>query len=121
MAAAVFDLVNEYAVDQGSQFAVDFSLKINGVARNIGTPIAYSVRGQIRENFETATIIATFVCSVTDAANGKFRISLTPAVTKLLVPGKYLYDIEIFQSGNDDVICERVIKGKVEITPEITK
>ena len=37
------------------------------------------------------------------------------------MPGKYLYDIEIFQSGNDDVICERVIKGKVEITPEITK
>jgi len=45
--------------------------------------------------------VATFVCTITDAANGSFKMEMAPAVTSGLDAGNYGYDVSFTTAGGD--------------------
>ena len=45
--------------------------------------------------------VATFVCSVTDAANGAFKVEMAPSVSSGIAAGRYGYDVSLTTAGGD--------------------
>jgi hypothetical protein len=58
----------------------------------------YTVDADIRGLLDNVQI-ATFVCTLTDAANGQFTVSLAPATTEALSTGRYGYDVSLTSPG----------------------
>jgi len=58
----------------------------------------YTIDADIKE-LENLTQVATFTCTITDAANGQFSLLLEPATTVGLAVGRYGYDLSLTSSG----------------------
>jgi hypothetical protein len=112
MTAGKYDIT----IDQGSDFANFFAVKENGAAKNL---TGYNARAQMRAKYSDTTPAATFTCTMINASEGTLKMELGPSVTKLLTPGTYYYDLEIYTSNDVSVI--RLLQGKVTLTPEVTK
>lgn len=94
-----------------------------------GTPVDLSestFRAQIRKNFDSENIAATFTCTNTNPAQGEVTIELSATQSEMLEAGeteevsasKYLWDLEAEESGG------RVLPylyGNVKVFREITK
>ena len=60
-----------------------------------------------------------FTCTVAgDATTGVVSLSLTAAQTTALDDGRYVYDLEIEQTGTGNVT--RVIEGVITVRPNVT-
>ena len=103
-------------IDQGSTY----SGKIPVIGSN-KLPVdltGYSARGQIRRSYQSLTSIS-FSTSIDDPSSGVIFINLTPAQTGALKAGRYVFDVEIYNTSGSDVI--RVCEGQAEVTPRATK
>ena len=100
-------------IDQGSDFGAEVELlQDDGTPMNLAdaTPLA-----QMKRSYYSLTSYA-FQASVLEAANGKIKLAMTGANSKLLKPGRYVYDVLLTQfAGNT-----RVLEGVVTIYPEVT-
>ena len=112
MTAARYDLV----IDQGSDFAIEFTVNESGSAKNL---TGYTARAQLRPTKSSATLTATFTCSIPNPANGKINMSLTNAITTGLAAGRFFYDLEIFTAS--DGVVQRLLFGEVTLTQEVTR
>ena len=112
MTAARYDLV----IDQGSDFAIEFTVNESGSAKNLS---GYTARAQLRPTKSSSTLTATFVCSIPTPSNGKISMTLTNTITAGLAAGRYFYDLEIFTSS--DTLVQRLLFGEVTITQEVTR
>ena len=112
MSAARYDLV----IDQGSDFAIEFTVNESGSAKNLS---GYSARAQLRPSKNSSTLSATFTCGIAVPANGKISMTLPNATSKTLTAGRYHYDLEIFTSS--DALVTRLLIGEVTLTQEVTR
>ena len=49
-------------------------------------------------------------------------MSLTNTQTDALKPGRYVYDVELqFTDSSGANIIERILEGKITVTPSVTK
>lgn len=112
MSAGKYDII----IDQGADFARQLVVKEDGTVKNLSI---YDARAAMRSSKTAAAVSATFTCTITDAANGVLKFELSNSVTKNLTPGIYYYDLEIYTGG--DAAVQRLLEGKVTVTPEITK
>jgi hypothetical protein len=102
-------------IDQGTTFNAIVTVKgNNGVALVL---TGYTVASQMRKSYSSTTSYA-FTATIYDAATGKVKISLPPATSSAMKPGRYLYDIEVTSGAGDKL---RVVEGLVILTPEITR
>jgi hypothetical protein len=102
-------------IDQGSTYASVIDVKDgNGLPFNL---TGYTSRGQIRKSYSSINAI-NFVTSINLPLQGKVGISLTAAQTRAMKSGRYIYDVEIFNSGGQVI---RVTEGQVEISPASTQ
>ena len=112
MSAARYNLV----IDQGSDFAINFTVKEDGSAKNL---TGYSARAQMRTSKTSSTVTATFNCSIPDPSTGVITTSLGHSVSSALTAGTYVYDLEIFTANNATVT--RLLQGSVDLTQEVTR
>lgn len=106
----------DIVIDQGSTY----SGKIPVVGAN-GLPVdltGFSARGQIRRSYQSLTSV-NFSTSIENPTSGVIFINLTPDQTGAMKPGRYVFDVEIFNTDETDVI--RVCEGQAEVTPRATK
>ena len=61
---------------------------------------------------------SSFSFSVTDASLGKIKISLTPAQTAAINPGKYFYDIKLTKPDGTKI---RVVEGQMTVKKAVTR
>jgi hypothetical protein len=102
-------------IDQGSTYIGNIPvIGSNNLPVNLE---GYSARGQIRRS-HYSSIFTSFVCQILDSENGIVTISLTPIQTSALKPGRYVFDVEIYNSGGTDVV--RISEGQVTVTPRVT-
>lgn len=112
----------EITMDQGATFSEEVVLKnIDDTAFDLTN---YSVRGKLRRSVASSTA-TDFTCTVTDAANGTFILSLTSAQTAALTAQNYVttiyhYDVEIFDSSSPPTVY-RVLRGRIFLEPEVTR
>jgi len=100
-------------VDQGTTFST--SVTFNSES---GTPVDfsnYSGEAQIRKHYTSSNSVS-FSVSLTNT--GIVTLALTANQTSNLVAGRYVYDLEVTDSGN---VISRLIEGIVTVTPNVTK
>tara|TARA_B110000977_G_C10633614_1_gene321178 strand:- start:151 stop:489 length:339 start_codon:yes stop_codon:yes gene_type:complete len=112
MSAARYNLV----IDQGSDFAVDFTISEDGTVKNLA---GFSARAQMRTTKNSDTLSGTLSCSVPDPASGTIRMSLPHATSTAMAAGRYYYDLEIYTAS--DAAVTRILYGEVNLTQEVTR
>ena len=112
----------DITIDQGSDATIEIHLvDADGAAKNLSS---YSIAAKMKKNFNSDSSDTTdFAALITDAGNGVASISLTNTQTDALkAPGRYVYDVEIsFIDSDTNTIVERVLEGKIHVTPSVTK
>jgi hypothetical protein len=112
MTAAVYNLV----IDQGSDFAIEFTVAEAGTAKNLS---GYSARAQLRATKSSSSVSATFTCTIPTPANGKINMTLPNGTSAALTAGRFFYDLEIFTAN--DTLVNRLLFGEVTVTQEVTR
>ena len=104
------------SIDQGSDYATDITISDSGTVKNL---TGYSARAQLRSTIASDTLEASFVCPIADPTTGVVNISMTNAVSKLLNPQTYVYDLEIHTAA--DAFVQKILYGTVKVAPEVTR
>ena len=112
MAAGTYDIV----IDQGSDFAIEIAVSQDGVATTLGS---HTARAQLRPSPTSGTKTADFVCAITNASQGKIKMSLANATTAAIASGKYYYDLELVNTSTS--VFNRLLQGVARVTPEVTR
>ena len=100
-------------IDQGSTFVLVFEMtdedkipvNLTGVTAN----------GAMRKYYTTSNLI-NFSTS-TNGQLGTISLQLTANQTNALVPGRYVYDVELNNNG----VISRVVEGYVTVTPRVMR
>ena len=107
--------VNNLYVDQGTTFnAVVQVFGDDGLPFNL---TGFTPTAQVRKNYATNTVAATFTSSVQTAANGTISLGLTASETGNLKYGRYVYDVEITNGST----IYRPVEGIVTVYPQVTR
>lgn len=102
-------------VDQGASFETTINLTDdNGDLVDLS---GYTGAGQIRKHYTSSN--ATNITVTLGGANGTVTLGLSANATSNLVAGRYVYDVELVDSGNTTV--SRIFEGIVTVTPQVTR
>lgn len=105
---------------QGSTFSRTLTYKIDDTPVNL---VGYNARLQVRE-YHSAPDYVIGIDSFSGSANiytggsaGTINININPITTASIIPGKYVYDLEIYTTTN----VYRLVEGNFVVTPEVTR
>ena len=104
-------------IDQGETYTNTNSVFLaDGVtAMNL---TGYTVASKMRKHY-TSTASHTINTTITSPATaGLIDSSLSATETSAITAGYYVYDLEITSSGG---VVTRVVEGKIQMKPEVTK
>lgn len=112
----------DITIDQGADVAVEIHLtNKDGSPKNL---INHSIAAKMKRTYtsDSADTLA-FTCIVANpASSGIATISLTNLQTGSLRAGQYVYDVEMsFVDSDAATIVERVLEGKILVTPSVTR
>ena len=121
-------------IDQGSDVEIklelynpDGTMKILNKYDTIGQQITplYSATGKIKKSFNS-TDSNTYDWGTTTLSPGNEEncvyLSLTNTVTNSMKSGRYVYDVEISATDSQGVVTvERILEGKLTVSPSVTK
>ena len=100
-------------IDQGTTFSTTINLTDDDDA-----PInltGYSGRSKMKKHY-TSSNSHTFTVSL-GGNTGVLVLSLSANQTSNIVPGRYVYDVELIDTSN---VVSRIVEGIVTVTPEVT-
>lgn len=106
----------ELYLDQGTTFnnIINLTDDVTNTPINIS---GYIVTSQLRRSYYSSNASANITCTITDASNGELTLSMTPANTSNLKPGRYVFDVKAIDG--DDV--SRILEGTITVTPQVSK
>jgi len=103
-------------IDQGETFTKTTSVfQADGIT--VQNLTGYTVASKMRKNY-TSTASHTITTTITSFGGGLIASSLTATETSAIKAGYYVYDLEITSSGG---VVTRVVEGKIQMKPEVTK
>jgi hypothetical protein len=112
----------EFTFDQGTNTSIELHLvDANGAAKNL---LGHTLTSKIKKTFNSDSSETTsFATQITNSSGGIATLSLTNAQTNALKAGRHVYDIELshVDSATSDTIVERVLEGRIQVTPSVTK
>lgn len=98
----------------GSTYSLTFIVKnYGGTVFNLS---GYSIRSAIRERYSSSTGIAEFTSSIVVPESGICSISLNATGMAALAPNVYMYNVEVANSGNLNVL--KPIEGYFIVHPD---
>lgn len=109
--------ITEFNIGQGETFKILATIENTNTGGYLDIT-NYSFAGQVRENFTTDEIAASFtITKLTPQTSGSFYIELTPSDTSNLTQRKYVYDVKM-TSGS---VVRRVLEGYFVVRPASTR
>lgn len=109
-------------IDQGTDVAVEIYLvNPDGSEKDL---TGYSAAASLATRYDAPAIEKTaFTAAIQSPATaGVVNLALTNAQTQALNAKKrYVYDVEISVVDNGNTVVERVLEGKLTITPSVTE
>ena len=102
---------------QGSTFSKSLTYKLDDDPVDL---TGYDARLQVREFFYSPdpVLSLTNTSGITlGASAGTISVLIDAATTASLIPGDYVYDLELVAGGT----VTRLIEGKFVVTPEVTR
>lgn len=113
--------ITDFQVGQGETFKIMVQL-LNRSSNNVPLDITnYTLLGQVRENYTTEEIAATFkIDKLTPYNSGSIFIRLDPEDTINLTQRKYVYDVNL-TSGSATTTVRRILEGGLTVRPAVTR
>ena len=112
----------EFTIDQGSDVAIKIHCTDqNGDQKNLA---GFAVAAKLKKNYNSdSSDTHSFTTSINSpTTDGIIQLTLPNATTDILKAGRYVYDVEIsFQDSDDTTIIERILEGRIQVTPSVTK
>jgi hypothetical protein len=112
----------EFTIDQGSDVTIQLNLTdANGAKKNLN---GYTIGAKMKKNYNSDSAdTQAFTTDVAEpTSDGIITLSLTNTQTDTLKAGRYVYDVEIsYQDSDDNSIIERILEGRIQVTPSVTK
>ena len=104
-------------IDQGSSYSGKIPvIGFNNLPVNLN---GFLARGQIRKSYSSLTAVDFTAVVDNNPSTGIVYVSLTPQQTAEMKPGRYVFDVEIYNSNTSEVI--RISEGQATVTPRVTK
>ena len=88
-----------------------------------GLPVditGFLARGQIRKHWSSKNSVS-FITNIPDPTTGIIYINLTSEQTACLKPGRFVFDLELYDDTQNPVQVIRVLEGQIVVTPRVTK
>jgi len=112
----------EFTIDQGSDVAIQLDLiNDDGSPKNLE---GYAVAAKMKKTYgsDSADTVAFTSIIAAPALDGTVTISLTNTQTDALKQGRYVYDVELsYRDSSDNLIIERILEGRIQVTPSVTR
>jgi hypothetical protein len=111
----------EFTIDQGADVTIELHLvDKNDAVKNL---TGHTVTAKMKKNYNSDSSDTTaFTTLVSSPTTGVASMSLTNTQTNALKIGKYVYDVELsFVDSASATIVERVLEGRIQVTPSVTK
>ena len=111
----------EFTIDQGADVTIELNLvDKNDAVKNLA---GYSIAAKMKKNYNSGDSDTTsFTTIIDNASSGIASLSLNNTQTNALKAGRYVYDVELsFQDSNGDTIVERILEGRIQVSPSVTK
>ncbi len=106
----------DITIDQGSDFELAIQIYEDDAVKNLS---GYDARAQLRKKADSPYKVDFVTTGSSFDATGTVKITLANSVTKGIDAGDYVYDLEIFESGDSTVT--RILQGKATVTGEVTR
>ncbi len=89
-------------INRGTTYTIDYAYLRNGVAATlVGATVRFTIKSSEYDT-DTADATASVIKNVTNGtAGGLATITINPADTATLTPGKYFYDIKVEEADGD--------------------
>lgn len=100
-------------VDQGTTFSTSISLTDDD--DNPVNLTGFIGRSKMKKHY-TSSNSQSFTVSLS-GSTGIITLSLSDSQTANIIPGRYVYDVELISPTN---VVSRIIEGIVTVTPEVT-
>ena len=112
----------EFTIDQGTDVSVEIHcVNTDNTVKDL---TGYTATSKLKKTYASDsddTILFTSLVS-NPATDGVVVLSLTNTQTDTLKAGRYVYDVELSHLDSDsNVIIERVLEGRVQVTPSVTR
>ena len=110
--------ISNFNVEQGSTFTT--TINIENTLGGLFELDSYTARAKMRKSYGSSKF-TTFQCTISNnsPAQDTITMKLDAAQTKALRPGRYVYDLEIFNATSSEVI--RILEGQVEVLASVTQ
>ena len=107
----------DFTCPQGSTFSRTITYKINETPVNL---TGYTSKLQVREYHYSDDYLVSLSSGngmTLGGSAGTIAVLIGAGTTETFIPGSYVYDLEVTVSGT----VTRLIEGKFNVTPEVTK
>lgn len=103
---------------QGSTFSKSLTYEIDNTPVDLST---HTARMQVRKRHSSKSPVIDLTTEnggMTVSSEGVITFLATSEDTALIEPGEYVYDLEIISTNGE---VSRLIEGKFDVTPEVTR
>ena len=110
--------ISNFYIEQGATFSSIISLE--NTTPGLFQLDPWTARGKIRKSHGSQSY-TSFRCTINENSpvQDTLTIELTPAQTKAMKSGRYVYDVEIYNSTTGEVI--RLLEGQAEVLAAVTQ
>lgn len=114
----------DFTIDQGADVALELHLvETDGSKKDL---TGHSVAAKMKRSYNSVDSdeIVDFSTSIaTPNTDGVLVLELTNTQTDALNPRlRYVYDVELsYQDSSNNTIIERILEGKINVTPSVTR
>lgn len=113
--------ITDFEVGQGETFKILLHIYTETTASVPQNITDYSFEGQLRENYTTDEIAATFgIEKILPYISGSIFVVLPSTVTQTLDQRKYVYDILMKDTSSPPVV-RRLLEGGFVVRPSVTR
>lgn len=109
----------EFTFAQGADIAIELHLVDDqGSPKDLAN---HTVSARLQKSYTSTTYTDFNAIVATPPSDGIATISLNNLQTEALEKGRYVYDVVLsFVDSAGDTIAERVLEGRVQVTPNVT-
>lgn len=114
----------DISIDQGADFAMEIHLvETNGSAKDLTGHTATAKMKRSYNSVDSDDIVDFLAIIPNPRTDGVVTLALTNSQTDALNYKKtYVYDVELsYVDSDNETIIERVLEGKVQVTPSVTR
>jgi hypothetical protein len=108
----------ELFLEQGTTFNTTITLDdVYGQSYNL---LNFSASSQIRKSYYSSNATAVFD-TVVNGIHGEIALNLNANATANIRPGRYVYDVLIYDVNNTANTTIRILEGIINVTPSVTR